>query len=108
MRLTNLRTAFTAMIMPIVLLATAQPAPHQMIQTDSWQVSVNEMEQHRRERITTVAEELQEAGMTRSFGTDILKAVGFSAISTLVARKVAHAAVGEHFVPLFHLAYRPA
>ncbi|MGM9847614.1 MAG: hypothetical protein ACI31F_06655 [Muribaculaceae bacterium] len=84
MRLTNLRAAFTAMIMPIVLLATAQPAPHQMIQTDSWQVSVNEMEQHRRERITTIAEELQEAGMTRSFGTDILKAVGFSAISTLV------------------------
>lgn len=54
------------------------------IEMDSWQVSVNPMNQECRKRITSVVTDMQAQGATRSIAGDILKSMGYGGITAAV------------------------
>lgn len=51
---------------------------------DTWDVNVNVMDPSRRERITAVVDAMHQQGATRGIASDILKASGFSLVSSFI------------------------
>lgn len=63
----------------------APAAGWQGMEVDSWQVDINPMNEAKRDMITRTVEEMQNrGGATRSVTTDILKAMGFAGVSSVV------------------------
>ena len=87
-----MRTPLCLTLLLTALTALCQPAPpaHRPVSApaaavDSWQVSVNPMDAERRRRITSVVEELHSrGGATRGLANDIIRAAGFSTISSVI------------------------